>query len=700
MTCASCVGHVQRALKGVPGVAGASVNLATERAVVDHSSQTNVSELLRALEGAGYGGAPVDVAAPPDEDAKRRDEELARKRRMLVFAVILFVPTIALGMGAPDFAYKSWLLCLLALPVWLIVGAEFHRSALAAARHGSSTMDTLVSLGSTVAFAYSVYAAAVGRPTYFETASAIITLVYVGKYLEALARGRSNRAIRGLLDLQPQLARVRGNDGTVREVAVEAVQTGDTLVVPAGERIPVDGEILEGASALDVSMLTGEPLPLEAGPGDPVRQGTLNGDGELLVRATAVGAGTQLAHIIAVVRRAQGSVPPVQQLADRVAGVFVPTILAIAVVTLIAWRATGHPWAAAIIAAVAVLVVACPCALGLATPTAVMVGIGTGARRGILFKDANALDHLAGVTTVLFDKTGTLTRGKPEVLSIEPAVGTSANQLLAIAASVEGNSTHPLARAIVDAAAGTGVALPAPRDLVNVRGRGVRASVDALDVLVGSAAFMRENGITPEPLEDGREGTPVYVSCNGVSSGAIVLGDALRGDAQTAVRALHGNNINVAIVSGDADAPTRAIAKTLSLARFFANTLPEGKADIVERLRAGGERVAFVGDGINDAPALAVADVGLAMGGGSAIALETAGAAIMWDSPTTVVRGVMLARATRRTISQNLFWAFAYNAVLVPLAAFGVVHPALAAAAMGASSLFVVGNSLLLARRG
>lgn len=695
MTCASCVTHVSRALKRLPGVTDASVNLATERATIVHEPGVDTAALIAAIEKAGY-GADVVAGASTDEDARRRDAELARKRMLLIFGIALFVPTLVLGMAVPPFPYKDWLMLALTLPVWLVVGSEFHRGALAAARHGTSNMDTLVSLGSTAALGYSIYATIAMLPAYYETASAIVTLVFVGKYLEALARGRSNLAIRALLDLRPPLASVREPDGSVRSIPVDRVRVGDTLLLPAGERVPVDGVVVEGHSAVDASMLTGEPLPVEVEPGSTVTQGTLNGDGTLVIHATAVGAGTTLAKIVQIVRDAQGSTPPVQRLADRVAGVFVPTILGIALLTFAGWLVAGHPWAAALSAAVAVLVVACPCALGLATPMAIMVGVGVGAKRGLLFKDADAVERLGRATLVVFDKTGTLTAGKPEVLRVRPSAQASAEDVLAVAAAVERNSSHPLAAAIVRAA--SELPLPAAADVRAERGRGLHATVDGRPVLVGNAAFFTEAGISTDAFGEA-ETTRVYVARDGVLLGAIDLGDATRPAAREAIDGLRALGVGVRVVSGDAPAPVRALAHELGITEWDAQAAPEEKARVVRELRERGERVAFVGDGINDAPALAVADVGLAMGGGAAVALETAGVAVVSNDPRTVSTGIALSRATMRTIGQNLFWAFAYNVVLIPLAALGIVHPIFAAAAMGFSSLFVVGNSLLLTRR-
>jgi Cu+-exporting ATPase len=696
MTCASCVAHVGRALRKVPGVAGAQVNLATERAQITHDPSVRIDALIGAVEAAGYAAALVHDGSS-DEDARRRDAEIRRKQRLLILAFGLFVPTLILGMTPLAFPHKDWVMFTLTLPVWLVVGAEFHRGALAALRHGTSNMDTLVSLGSTAAFGYSIYGTLTMRPSYYETASAIITLVFAGKYLEAAARGKSNRAIRALLDLRPPIALVREADGSVRKVSVDHVQIGQLLLIPPGEHVPVDGAVIEGSSTIDASMLTGEPIPVAVGPNDTVKQGTVNGDGALVMRAEAVGAGTTLAKIVEVVRRAQGSTPRVQRLADAAAGVFVPAILSIAVLTFAGWLLTHHPIALAFTAAVAVLVVACPCALGLATPTAIMVAVGVGARRGLLFRDADAVERLGSVRTVLFDKTGTLTIGKPEVLAVHAAQHRTESDVLAIASALERASTHPLAHAIVSATHERGIAAPQAANVVAERGAGISGTLDGARYFAGNERFMHAHGL---PL-DGRYGgnaTRVWIAAESGLVGAIDLGDAIRPEAPQAVSQLQRDGIRVELVSGDAEAPTQALAERLQLDGWHSRVTPEGKAEIVQRLREQA-RVAFIGDGINDAPALASADVGLAMGGGTEIALETAHAAILSNDPRAVAAGIELSRATRRTIKQNLFWAFAYNVVLVPLAAAGIVQPIFAAAAMGASSLFVVGNSLLLQRK-
>lgn len=699
MTCASCVSHVTKALQRVPGVDEASVNLATERASIasPSASPVAIAALIAAIERAGYRASlVVESAAADDADTLRREREMAHRRRILTLAIVLFVPTVILAMAVPDFAAKNVLLLALTLPVYAIVGWDFHRGAIARARTGTANMDTLVSLGSTAAMAYSIYATIAGRAPYFETASAIVTLIYVGKYLEAAAKSSSNTAVRSLLDLRPGRARVRV-DGDLVEMAIEHVRVGDEIAIAAGERIPVDGVVLSGTSAVDVSSLTGEPIPRDVASGDDVSAGTLNGDGALEVRASAVGAGTTLARIVEIVRHAQGSTPPIQRLADRIAGIFVPVILAITALTFTAWLLTGHVWSDALVVAVAVLVVACPCALGLATPMAIIVGVGVAARSGLLVRDAEALERLARVDTVVFDKTGTLTIGRPEVGHIRVAPGSDEATVLRLAAAVEASSRHPLAMALVREAQRRGLAIATISEATTVRGAGVRAIVDGVEVRAGNAAFVRGgDGLAVAP-----NATVVYVAADGAVVGAIEFADALRPQARDAVAQLRALGLRVAMLSGDAVGAVAAIARDLALADEDAHGAmsPEGKADAIVAMQAAGAHVAFVGDGINDAPALARADVGLAMGGGSDIALETARLALLRGDPRDVATAIRLARATQATIRQNLFWAFAYNVVLVPLAAFGIVHPMLAAAAMGASSLFVVGNSALLRRR-
>ena len=695
MTCASCVNHVARALRRVDGVDDVSVNLATERASVAFEASTQLADLIAAVERAGYHAQ----VAPDEETATReRAAELQKQARALVVWSAVAAVVVALAMLPWQFPGDEAVQAGLATGLWFFFGARFHRGAWLALRERSATMDTLVSLGSTAALALSYVNLARGVPTYFDSAAAIIALISIGKYIEARAKLGSSQALRALLALRPPSA-VRVNaDGTRETIAADLLRVGDIVAVAAGERIPIDGEIVEGASAIDRSMLTGESMPVEAGAGDRVEQGTLNGDGALLLRATAVGAGTSLAHITEVVARAQGSLPPVQRTADRIAAVFVPTILAIAAITLLGWLLTHHTPAEALIAAVAVLVVACPCALGLATPTAIVAGVGVAARHGILVKDADALERLASVDTVLFDKTGTLTRGHPEVVGIETFAGEE-QRVLALAAALEISSAHPLAGAIVRAARARAIALPSAREVTAVRGRGLVARVDDAAVLVGSATFLGERGIVLPPIAEAPSvESALYVAENGIVLGRIRIADPLRDNARSIVAQLTARGIVVALASGDALGVTTQIAAACGIERVYAELLPEAKGELVRKLREGGARVAFLGDGINDAPALALANVGMAMGAGAAVALETAGTAALRDDPAAIVDAIAIGRATMRTIAMNFFWALAYNVALVPMAAFGIVSPIYAAAAMGASSLFVVGNAMLLTR--
>ncbi len=694
MTCASCVAHVTKALRKVPGVTDAAVNLATEHATIAHDPDTNMAALVAAVERSGYHAAQ---ATDDDADAERTQRDFVTRRRLLVLAIACSVPTMILGMFVGDIPYKNELLLALTLPVWAIVGWTFHRGALSALRSGTATMDTLVSLGSTAALALSVYATIVGAMTYYESASAIVTLVFVGKYLEAAARSRSNKALRSLLDLRPEVAHRREADGRVEAVPVDSVRVGDALVVAPGERIPVDGTIESGSSSLDRALLTGEAMPIEVAPGDTVEQGTINGAGALVMRATIIGAGTTLARIVQAVRQAQGSTPPVQRLADRIASVFVPVIVALAIITFAGWMLTHHAWSTALVNAIAVLVVACPCALGLATPTAIIAGIGAAARRGILYKDAATLERAAALATMVFDKTGTLTQGTLRVLAVQTRDGSNANAVLKIAASLESLSSHPIARAIVAEAGARALPSLLAEDVRVESGRGIAGTVESARVLAGNAAFMAANGIEIPAMRSAN--TTIYVARDGTMLGSIELGDSIRPSARATVATLSSLGIASVMVSGDTESVVAAVAQSVGIERWHSGVLPVEKASIVREIEERGGAAGFVGDGMNDAPALARASVGFAMGAGTAIALESAHAAILSNDPYALVSAIEIARGTRRAIAQNLFWAFAYNVVLIPLAAFGIVNPIFAAGAMGLSSLFVVGNALALSRR-
>ncbi len=715
MTCASCVRRVERALPRTPGVQAAVVNLATERATVtlDPSAPATLEQLQAAVERAGYTArpltAPAASVAPLDFAEEEAAWRRALRRRLAVLAlgVVLTIPVVWLAMFGMDTLYRDYWLLALTTPVWAIVGWEFHRGALRATRHGTATMDTLVSLGSTVAFLYSIGATVAGRETFYDTTAVIITFIYLGKVLEFVAKGRASAAIRRLMGLAPKTARVvRG--GVEMDVPVGQVVPGDLVIVRPGERIPVDGTVLEGASAVDESMITGESIPVDKGPGDPVIGGTVNTHGLLTVRAEKVGRETQLAHIIRLVQLAQTAKAPVQQLADRVSAVFVPAILVVAVLTFLGWVLAGRPPVAGMVAAVAVLVVACPCALGLATPAAIMVASGRGAEQGVLLKGGEGLQRVGDVDVVVLDKTGTITRGAPDVTDVVPLgpAGDGAGperEFLRLAAAAERGSEHPLAAAIVRFAERQGLDLSAPvTDFAAVPGGGVRAGVDGHQVLVGSARLLAENGIDPAPAQgvvqrlEGEAKTAVLVAVDGRVAGVIAIADTVKPGAAEAVRRLRRMGIQVVMLTGDNRRTAEAIARQVGIERVVAEVRPEEKAAVVKRLQEEGHVVAMVGDGINDAPALAQADVGIAMGTGTDVAMETADITLVKGDLEAVARAIELARATMRTVKQNLFWAFAYNLLLIPLAALGKLNPVFAAAAMALSSVTVLSNSLRL----
>ncbi len=732
MTCAACAARIERVLRRRPGVQSAVVNFATHRATVTYDPTVlSLEALLQAVADAGYQARPAG-----DRRQEMAEETGDLWRRFLVSAVAgLAITALALLPLPLSAEVRAVLMFLLATPVQFWAGAPFYRGAWAAARRRTTTMNTLIALGTTAAYGYSVVATfAPGLLTgvaghvepYYDTAVVIIALILLGRTLEARARGRARAALQHLLRLQPRTARVV-RDGQESDLPVEAVQVGDIVVVRPGERIPVDGVVIDGRSTVDESMVTGESLPVDKGPGDPVVGGTVNLTGTFRFRATRVGAETLLAQIVRLVEEAQGSKAPVQRLADAVAARFVPAVLGIAGVTFVAWLLFGPPPALthALLNAVAVLIVACPCALGLATPTAIMVGTGRGAELGVLFRSAEALEQAARVTAVIFDKTGTLTLGAPQVTDLVPAPGVSPDELLATAALAERRSEHPIARAILAAAQARGLAVGVPERFQALPGHGVEAAVDGRVVLLGTATLLAERGIavdglvaTAEALAAGGK-TPLFVAENGQVRGLIAVADTLKPEAPAVVAALRRMGLPVYLLTGDTARTARAIAAQVGIApeNVLAEVRPDGKAAVVRQLQAQGHRVAMVGDGINDAPALAQADVGIALGTGTDIAMETADVTLISGGLWGVVTALALARATLRTIKQNLFWAFIYNIVLIPVAAgalwpllggrplvlgpfhwSGTLNPMLAAGAMALSSVSVVGNALRLRR--
>jgi Cu+-exporting ATPase len=707
MTCASCVARVEKALARVPGVESASVNLATETASV-RSEGDVLDAAMAAIRKAGYEAAPKASApsASAIEASTRRDALEVAIAALLTLPLVL--PMVAQLFGA-HWMLPAWLQVVLATPVQFWIGARFYRSAWLAVRARAGNMDLLVALGTSAAYALSLWLLVregPGAHLYFEASAVVITLVRLGKWLETRAKRQTTEAIRALARLRPERARVR-RDGVEREVPVDSVRVGDLVVVRPGERMPVDGEVVEGASHADESLITGESLPVAKVAGSRITAGAVNGEGELLARTSAVGAQTTLARIIRRVESAQAAKAPIQKLVDRVSAVFVPVIIGIAFATFLGWGLVDADWEAAIVNAVAVLVIACPCALGLATPTAVMVGTGVAARHGILIKDAEALEIAHRITVVAFDKTGTLTEGKPALVAVVPAEGTRA-EVLALAAAVQRASEHPLAHAVVEAARREAVEVPRSSDTKAVPGRGVEARVAQARLAIASERWARElgaQGLEALAAEADRlraEGKTVSwlvaLEPQPRVLALLAFGDAVKPTAPVALSRLKALGIRTVLLSGDNRGAAEAVARALGIGEVRAEVLPEDKAAVVEALRAQGEVVAMVGDGINDAPALAAADVGIAMGTGTDVAMHTASITLMRGDPALVPDALDISRKAYAKIRQNLFWAFVYNVVGVPLAALGYLSPVIAGAAMAFSSVSVVANALTLRR--
>ncbi|ANA33435.1 putative copper-importing P-type ATPase A [Ralstonia mannitolilytica] len=711
MTCAACAGRVERALRAVPGVTEASVNLATERARVHGAAASDA--LVAAVSAAGYEArvasdeAAAPAAAEPDFWDGAGPVWIAA-----ALSLPLVLPMIA-GWFGSEWMLPAWVQWLLATPVQFVVGARFYKAGWKAVRAGAGNMDVLVALGTSAAYGLSLWlwwrAGEDHMPhLYFESAAVVITLVRLGKWLELRAKRQTTQAIRALQALRPDTARVRTADGTLRDTPVAQVRVGDVVSVRAGERIPVDAVVLEGASHVDESMLTGESLPVPKREGDRVTAGAIATDGVLLVRTTAIGADTMLSRIIRLVEDAQAAKPPIQQLVDRVSAIFVPAVLVAALLTLAGWFIAGAGWETAIVNAVAVLVIACPCALGLATPSAIMAGTGAGARRGILIADAQALERAQQVDFVVFDKTGTLTVGQPRVTAVEAASGIDADTLLDQLAALQAENTHPLAQATRDYAKERGrVVAPAQSPEV-LAGRGTRGIVNGASLQLGNARWMDELGLDRRALQaraDALEAQGNTVSWlaqrdeSGVQlRGLIAFGDALKPGAKEAVSALQARGVRTALVTGDNAGAARSVAQALGIDEVAAQVLPQDKAARVTAWQKGGHVVAMVGDGINDAPALAAADVGIAMATGTDVAMQAAGITLMRGEPRLVSDALDLSRRTVAKIRQNLFWAFIYNVVGIPLAAFGLLSPTFAGAAMAFSSVSVVTNALMLRR--
>lgn len=727
MTCASCVQRVERALRKVPGVRGAEVNLATERARV-RSAGVPPENLIRSVEAAGYHASLVsdetEDGTPPD--AKDPKVRIARRDLVHVLAAAaLSIPLVApmlLNALGIHLTLPGWAQLTLATPVQFWLGWRFYRGGWKAVRAGAGNMDLLVALGTSAAYGLSLYQLVVhwwmSTPAgmrrsagemphlYFEASAVVITLVLLGKWLEGRAKRQTGAAIRALMALRPERARVRDASGTETEIPIQRVRVGDLVVVRPGEGIAVDGVVREGESTSDESLLTGESLPMSKAPGDRVTGGAINGAGLLIVETKAVGAESTLARIVRLVENAQAAKAPIQRLVDRFSGIFVPVVLGIALVTFAGWWFATGSVETAVLNAVAVLVIACPCALGLATPTAIMVGTGAAARHGILIKDAEALETAHRVRVVAFDKTGTLTEGRPSVVALEPAPGSDPEVLLRLATAVQAGSEHPLAKAVLRKAEVVGVRAAPSTNLTALPGRGVVARVEGRLVQLGSTRLMLELGAEPGPLA-GRaaileqEGRTVSWLLDASADpgrvlGLIAFGDAIKPSARGAVAALHAAGVRTVMLTGDNAGSARAAASQLGIDEVVAEVLPEHKAAAVTKLKGSGGAVAMVGDGVNDAPALAAADVGIAMSTGTDVAMHAAGITLMRGDPALVAAAIEVSRRTYAKIQQGLFWAFAYNIIGIPLAALGLLSPVIASAAMAFSSVSVLTNALLL----
>jgi Cu+-exporting ATPase len=730
MTCAACVARVERTLEKQPGIESATVNLATETANIDFlPEQVGPQQIREAITKAGY--EPVEVSSTVDEERSAQEADHRGQLLDLRLAAALTLPLVVVSMGpmlVP--AMKGWMLSLLpanawrwvelllATPVQFVAGRRFYTQGWAEIRHGSPGMSTLVMMGSSAAYFYSLLAVLAPQlfpagtaNLYFEAAAVIVTLILFGRFLEARAKGRTSDAIRKLMRLQVKTARLI-RDGESVEIPIDKVVPGDLVQVRPGERIPVDGAVTEGTSFVDESMISGEPVPVEKGPGAEVIGGTVNGTGAFLMRATRVGADTVLAQIIRMVQEAQAGKPPIQRLADRIAGVFVPVVIGIAVLTFILWLVFGPSPSLnyAFVAAVSVLVIACPCAMGLATPTAIMVGTGRGAEMGVLFRRGAALETLAKVDVIVLDKTGTLTKGRPELTDLI-TFGHREEEVLAWVAAAEEQSEHPIAGAVVEAARQRGLRWTRPDSFQAEPGFGLEAKIEGHNIHIGADRYMEHLGIDLVSADDvGRQladqaKTPLYAAVDGELAAVLAVADSLKEGSVEAVKALQDSGIQIAMVTGDNTRTAKAVARQAGIDRVLAEVLPGQKAEEVKRLQIDASRVAFVGDGINDAPALAQADVGIAIGTGTDIAIEAGDVILISGDLRGIVNALALAKRTFRTIFGNFFWAYGYNVALIPLAA-GVLYPwmgvllspMLAAAAMSMSSIFVVTNSLRLRR--
>ncbi|MGB4352587.1 MAG: heavy metal translocating P-type ATPase [Tissierellaceae bacterium] len=712
MTCAACSTRVEKVLNRLDGVSKASVNLSTNKALVEFpSGAVDVETLIRAVEKAGY-KAELEVERDVDREKELREKEIKSLKTSFIVSAILSIPLFSamfFHMAGTDNTLSSilnngWFQLVLATPVQFIIGYRFYRGAYNSLRGGGANMDVLIAMGTSAAYFYSLYNLLNGiHEYYFESSAVIITLILLGKTFEAVAKGKTSEAIKKLMGLQPKTARVV-RDGQEMDIAIEKLEIGDIIVVRPGERVPVDGVIVEGHSSIDESMLTGESIPVDKTVGDQVVGATINKFGSFKFEAKKIGKDTVLAQIIKLVEEAQGSKAPVQRLADKISGIFVPVVVGIALVTVLGFSLIGNNFNTGLINAVAVLVIACPCALGLATPTAIMVGTGKAAENGILIKSGEHLERAHQMDTIIFDKTGTITKGEPEVTDILAFNGIEEDEILRIAASVEKVSEHPLGQAIVKYAEDKDITLVDTDSFMSLSGKGLRAGFEGKDIYIGNRRLMKENnidltGFENEMLRLEEEGkTAMLLSIDGVISGIIAVADKIKETSLEAIKELKAMDLDVYMITGDNERTAKAIAREVGIDNILADVLPENKAEVVEDLKSQGRHVGMVGDGINDAPALAAADVGFAIGTGTDVAMEAADITLMRGDLNGVVTAIRLSHRTMKTIKQNLFWAFFYNSVGIPFSALGFLNPMVAGAAMAFSSVSVVTNSLRLRR--
>ncbi|WP_211227745.1 heavy metal translocating P-type ATPase [Shimazuella kribbensis] len=720
MTCAACANRIEKGLNKLPGVSKATVNFALETAHVEYSpSEVQTKDMIQKVEKIGY-KAQLKEAAGNDTD--HRQKEIKKQTRKFIVSGLLSLPLLWAMVShfsftsfiwLPDIFMNPWFQLVLATPVQFIIGGHFYVGAYKALRNKSANMDVLVALGTSAAYFYSLYLTltSIGQgghhqvELYYETSAVLITLIILGKLFEARAKGRSSEAIKKLMGLQAKTALII-RDGQEVQVPIEEVVTGDVLIVKPGEKIPVDGEVVEGTSAVDESMLTGESIPIEKRIGDAVIGATINKNGRLMVKATKVGKDTALAQIIQVVEEAQGSKAPIQRVADQISGVFVPIVVGIALITFLIWYFVVAPgeFASALEKAIAVLVIACPCALGLATPTSIMAGSGRAAEWGVLFKGGEHLESTHQINTVVLDKTGTITNGKPVLTDVLVAAGMDEISFLTWVGAAEKNSEHPLAEAIVEGVKGKGIAMPDTEEFEAIPGYGIRAVIDKKELLVGTRKLMAKHhidvaaveSVMAELEESGK--TAMLVAIDGQYAGLVAVADTVKDTSQEAIRRLKELGLEVIMITGDNTRTAGAIGQEVGVDRVLAEVLPEGKADEVKKLQAEGKKVAMVGDGINDAPALATADIGMAIGTGTDVAMEAADVTLMRGDLTSIADAIFMSRKTMHNIKQNLFWALAYNVIGIPIAALGFLAPWLAGAAMALSSVSVVLNALRLQR--